>query len=36
LVDSPSKTAQFILQVLTKLQDKETSLEDIVAQVNAE
>lgn len=36
LVDSPSEKAQFLLSVLTKLQDKETTLEDIVAQVNAE
>lgn len=36
LVDSPSEKAQFLLDVLTKLQDKETSLEDIIAQVNAE
>jgi len=36
LLDSPSEKGQFILKVITQLQDKETTLEKIVAQVNAE
>lgn len=36
LLDSPSARGQFILKVITQIQDKETPLEDIIAQVNAE
>ena len=36
LLDSPSEKGQFLLKVITQLQDKETTLEAIVAQVNAE